>query len=54
MAGLQALGRIQVERPARDPATPVTRPAREVREYLPSQGLSATAFGAAVRSHWGH
>jgi predicted transposase YbfD/YdcC len=51
--GLQALGRVQVERRAPDPATPLTRPATEVRYYLLSQVLSAETFGAAVRSHWG-
>jgi predicted transposase YbfD/YdcC len=51
--GLQALGRVQVERRTLDPATPLTRPAHEVRYYLLSRVMSAEAFGAAVRSHWG-
>lgn len=51
--GLQAVGRVQVERRARDPASPQTRPAREVRYYLLSRVMRAAAFGAAVRSHWG-
>lgn len=51
--GLRALGRVQVERRALDGAAPLTRPATEVRYYLLSRPLSAAAFGAAVRSHWG-
>lgn len=50
---LRALGRVQVERRALDPAHPLTRPSTEVRYYLLSQVMSAEAFGAAVRSHWG-
>jgi predicted transposase YbfD/YdcC len=51
--GLQALGRVLVERRALDPSHPLTRPSTEVRYYLLSQVMSAEAFGAAVRSHWG-
>jgi predicted transposase YbfD/YdcC len=51
--GLQALGRVQVERRALAGAEAVTRPATEVRYYLLSRVMSAEAFGAAVRSHWG-
>ena len=51
--GLEALGRVQVERRESDPAHPLTRPSTEVRYYLLSQVMSAEAFGAAVRSHWG-
>lgn len=51
--GLQALGRVQVERRALDGAAPLTRPATEVRYYLLSRVMRAEAFGAAVRSHWG-
>lgn len=51
--GLQALGRVQVERRTLDPTHPLTRPSTEVRYYLLSQVMSAEAFGAAVRSHWG-
>ncbi len=51
--GLPALGRVQVERRARDRPAPLTRPAREVRYYLLSRVMRAAAFGAAVRSHWG-
>lgn len=51
--GLQALGRVRVDRRALDPTTPLTRPATEVRYYLLSRLMSAEAFGAAVRSHWG-
>lgn len=50
---LRALGRVQVERRASDPAHPLTRPSTEVRYYLLSQVMRAEAFGAAVRSHWG-
>ncbi len=51
--GLQALGRVHVERRSLDPDTPLTRPAHEVRYYLLSRVVSAEVFGAAVRSHWG-
>lgn len=51
--GLQALGRVHVERRALDATAPLTRPATEVRYYLLSRVMSAEAFGAAVRSHWG-
>lgn len=51
--GLQALGRVQVERRALGGTAPLTRPASEVRYYLLSRLMSADAFGAAVRSHWG-
>src|SRR5579862_2765834 len=60
--GLCALGRVQVERRALEPpepsdaqdsSVPLTRPAREVGYYLLSRVMSAEAFGAAVRSHWG-
>ena len=56
--GLRALGRVQVERRSLDGATPLTRPATEVRYYLLSrlmraEAFGAAAFGAAVRSHWG-
>ena len=51
--GLQALGRVQVERRALDATLPLTRPATEVRYYLLSRVMSARALGAAVRSHWG-
>lgn len=51
--GLQALGRVHVERRALDPATPLTRPIHEIRYYVLSRVLSAEDFGAAVRSHWG-
>jgi predicted transposase YbfD/YdcC len=51
--GLQALGRVQVERRSLAGAASVTRPATEVRYDLLSRVMSAAAFGAAVRSHWG-
>jgi predicted transposase YbfD/YdcC len=51
--GLQALGRVLVERRALNPTQPLTRPSTEVRYYLLSQVMRAEAFGAAVRSHWG-
>ena len=51
--GLQALGRVQVERRSLDGTASLTRPASEVRYYLLSRLMRAAAFGAAVRSHWG-
>ena len=47
--GLQALGRVQVERRVRESHGAT----REARYYLLSRAMSAAAFGAAVRSHWG-
>jgi predicted transposase YbfD/YdcC len=45
--GLQALGRVEAERRLGEECT------REVRYYLLSREMSATAFAEAVRSHWG-
>lgn len=45
--GLAAIGRVEAERRLR------TEHSRETRYYLLSQPLSAQAFGAAVRTHWG-
>jgi hypothetical protein len=45
--GLQALGRVEAERRLGQEQT------REVRYYVLSQAMSAPAFAAAVRSHWG-
>ena len=45
--GLQALGRVEAERRLGEVGT------HEVRYYLLSRAMSATAFAEAVRSHWG-
>jgi predicted transposase YbfD/YdcC len=45
--GLQALGRVEAERRIGQEQT------MEVRYYVLSRPMSATAFGEAVRSHWG-
>jgi predicted transposase YbfD/YdcC len=45
--GLQALGRVEVERRIGEEQT------RQVRYYMLSRALSASAFAEAVRSHWG-
>ena len=44
---MQALGRVEAERRIGQEQT------KEVRYYLLSRAMSATAFGEAVRSHWG-
>ncbi len=45
--GLAAIGRVEAERRSGEQLS------RETRYYLLSRALSAGAFGAAVRSHWG-
>ena len=45
--GLAAVGRVEAERRIGEHVS------RETRYYVLSRALSASAFGAAVRSHWG-
>ena len=56
--GLQALGRVTTTRrttapPSDTPSDTPSDPTEETRYYLLSRCLTARAFGAAVRAHWG-